>query len=170
MEFSNNEAKLSDNYECPKWLFNLLNNKFKFSADMACDSYNCKIKGSPLFDKGQNSLELDWSKWEGFKYVYPPFSKPYFQRFLKKAYDEYKKGGQIVMIVPLKTLSLDYYREIRAPLTYIVYPRVNFIFNGRKNLKPESIAILVYDPQLICNDIKFWDMMNVARKGKNEHN
>lgn len=139
-----NDQKLSDDYETPEWLFKILDKKFNFGADMACDSKNCKVKGSPLFDKDQFALEEDWSKWKGTKYVFPPFSKPYFARYLNKAHSEWMRGQESIVLAPLKTLSVEYFQDCKPPLVYVVYPRVRFLFNGSINQMADSICILAY--------------------------
>lgn len=146
-EFENYNQKLSDNYEMPTKLFNVLNNRFKFGADMACDSKNQKIKGSPLFDQGVSGLDVDWGKYEGTKYVFPPFSKPYFKHYLKKAHAEWKKGVESVVVVPIKTLTVNYFEDYRSPIIYILYPRISFIFNGFENSHADSVCLLHYSKE-----------------------
>lgn len=142
--FNSQDKKLSDDYETPSWFFKAMNEKFNFVADMACDSLNCKVKGSPLFDKNESGLHEDWSQWEGTKYVFPPFSKPYFSKYLKKARMEWEKGEESVVLVPLKTITVEYFQLVKSPLIYIVYPRIRFIFNGHINSAADSVALLHY--------------------------
>jgi hypothetical protein len=163
--YFSNEHKLADEYETPSWLFDILNEKFKFEVDLACDSKNCKIPGSPLFDKGFNALEESWSQWKGMKYVFPPFSKPFFNQYLLKAHDEWRKGHSSVVMAPIKTISVNYFQPIKSPIIYIIYPRIRFYFNGRENHAAESVCLLVYTAdkkENISPNIYFTDLKRYA--------
>ena len=157
--------KLSDDYETPDWFWRVLNDRFDFGADMACDSKNCKVKGSPLFDKGGNGLYEDWSKWNGTKYVFPPFSKPYFSKYIHKARLEWERGQESVVLAPQKTISVGYFQEAKPPLVYMVYPRIKFIFNGSMNEMAEAVCLLIYSNDFKIEDavtpkLKFLDLSN----------
>lgn len=136
--------KLSDDYETPPWLFKAMNERFNFAADMACDSTNCKVKGSPLFDKNESGLYEDWRQWKGTKYLFPPFSKPYFSKYLQKARDEWERGEESLVLVPVKTISVEYFQNVKSPLIYIVYPRIRFMYNGQTNVAADAVALLSY--------------------------
>jgi hypothetical protein len=158
-----NNQKLSDDYETPEWFWKILDKQFNFGADMACDSSNCKVKGSPLFDKGENGLYESWSKWEGMKYVFPPFSKPYFSKYIHKARMEWERGEESVVLAPLKTISVEYFQAAKSPLIYIVYPRIKFLFNGNINQMAESVCLLVYSNKYTIDsartpEIKYLDI------------
>lgn len=144
----NHEQKLADDYETPPWFFDLLQKQFKLTTDMACDSKNCKIEGSPMFDKGFDALEEDWSQFKGTKYVYPPFSKPYFSQFIQKAHQEWRKGESSIVLVPVKTISVDYFQSYKPPLIHLVYPRLKFLYNGRENHMAEAVCLLVYNAEV----------------------
>lgn len=170
-----NDQKLSDDYETPEWFWKILNKQFKFAADMACDSRNCKVAGSPLFDKDQNGLYEDWSKWKGMKYVFPPFSKPYFSKYIQKARLEWEKGEESVVLAPLKTISVEYFQSIKAPLIYVVYPRIKFMFNGSMNQMAESVCLLVYSNSYSIDnartpEIKYLDLSNYLPSNSGEKN
>jgi hypothetical protein len=166
-----NDQKLSDDYVTPDWFFQILNNEFDFGADMACDSRNCKVIGSPLFDKEEYSLEMDWGKWEGMKWVFPPFSKPYFSRFIQKARHEWEEGNESVILAPLKTISVEYFQNAKCPLIYVVYPKIRFIFNGHENQNAESVCLLVYSNEYRIDEartptIKYLDLSKYMPRQK----
>jgi len=152
----------ADDYETPDWFFKLLQKKFNIAVDIACDSHNCKIPGSPLFDQGFNALDADWSKFPGVKFCYPPFSKPFFGQFLQKAHNEWRNGEESIVIAPLKTVTVDYFQQYRAPKIHVIYPRLNFLYNGRGVDAADAVCVLHYDisvdgftvPNLFFLDVK----------------
>ncbi len=141
------DKNLADDYETPTWMMKFLIERFKLGTDIACDSKNCRIPGSPLSDEGFNALDADWGKYPGTKFCFPPFSKPYFSQFLQKAHREWKNGTPSIVLAPIKTVSVDYFQAVRAPKIHVIYPRLNFVFNGREVDAPDAICILDYD----CN-------------------
>lgn len=163
--YSYNHSKLeknpADDYCTPDWLFNEIKRLFDVKVDIAGDSLNSRIKGSPLNDQGFNALDADWSKYPGTKYCFPPFSKPYFGQFLNKAHQEWQNGESSILVAPIKTISVDYFQSVRSPIIHIIYPRVNFIFNAREVSAPDSICLLEYNANIeafVTPRIEFLDL------------
>jgi hypothetical protein len=155
------EKNIADDYSIPEWLFKFIKQKFDVKVDIAGDSTNSKIPGSPCFDKGFNALDAYWDKYEGTKYCFPPFSKPFFGQFLAKAHDEWQNGESTIFVAPLKTVSVDYFQSYRAPVIHVIYPRVNFIYNGKEVSNPDSICLLEYDAKIeefVTPKIEFLDL------------
>lgn len=164
-KYHGNEKNPADDYQSPDWLFKYLQSTFNIKVDIAGDSHNSKIKGSPLFDQGFDALEENWSQFPGTKYCYPPFSKPYFGQFLNKAHQEWRYGESTILIAPIKTLSVDYFQTVKAPIIHIIYPRVNFIYNGRETSNPDSICLLEYNAtieEFVTPIIKFVDLKTIV--------
>jgi hypothetical protein len=165
------DKNIADDYETPEWLFKFINSKFNLKVDITGDSTNSRIEGSPLYDKGFNALDADWSQFSGTKYCFPPFSKPYFGQFLSKAHYEWTQGESTILVAPIKTLSVDYFQAVKAPIIHIIYPRINFIYNGREIGAPDSICLLEYNasieefikPQIEFLDIKSFIPMSQKR-------
>lgn len=157
-KFDKNPA---DDYQTPDWLFREIKNMFDIKVDIAGDSNSSKIKGSPLFDHGFDALDADWSAFPGTKYCFPPFSKPYFGQFLSKAHEEWTYGESTILVAPIKTLSVDYFQPVKAPIIHIIYPRVNFIHENREVRAPDSICLLEYNASIeefVTPIIKFLDL------------
>lgn len=161
---SNTFKNMSDDYETPRWLMNIIIEKFNVKVDIAGDSINSKIKGSPLYDRSFNALDENWNQFKGTKFCYPPFTRPLFKHFLEKAHHEWSKGESSLVIVPLKTIAVDYFQHIKSPLIYIVYPRINFIYNGEETSYADSICLLHYDSEVksfVLPEIKLLDLKNL---------
>jgi len=158
---STHEKNPADDYQTPGWLFEYLREKFAITTDIAGDSVNSLVKGSPLYDKGFNALQEDWDQFQGTKFCFPPFSRPYFSQFLHKAHTEWQNGESTIFIAPLKTISVDYFQPVKAPVIHVIYPRLNFVFNGREVNAPDSICILHYDSKIerfVTPELKFLDL------------
>ena len=157
------EKNLADDYETPDWFFDIIKEKFNITVDIAGDSHNSKIKGSPLFDQGFDALDEDWCQFPGTKFCFPPFTKPFFNLFLQKAHREWKNGESSVVLAPLKTVSVNYFQNVRAPIIYVIYPRLNFMFNGREVINADSICILHYSTDVekfVVPNLHFLDLKN----------
>lgn len=160
-----NFKNIADEFETPPWLFSLIKNKFNVQTDICCNSENYLIDDSPLHNLGFNALENSWENYAGPIYCFPPFSKPHFRKFLTKAYKESKQGVEVVLLAPLKTLSVDYFQKIMPSHIFILYPRIHFnIDGGHHNGYPDSICIFYYDGKLENNSpiIKFVNVLDKA--------
>jgi hypothetical protein len=146
--YNNFEKNPADDYQTPDWLFKYIQKKFDVKVDIAGDQYNSRIPCSPLHDSGFNALDEDWGKFSGTKFCFPPFSKPYFSQFLAKAHKEWQNGESSLIIAPIKTVSVDYFQSVRCPKIFILYPRVNFLYNGREVNAPDSICLLHYNAEI----------------------
>lgn len=147
-DYNKFEKKHADDYRTPKWLITFIKSKYNITTDIACDSTNAITPDSPLYDRGFDALEESWSQFKGAKYCFPPFSKPNFSYFLAKAHNEWMKGETTAFLAPLKTISVSYFQNIKCPVIDIIYPRVNFIFNGKEVSYPDSVCVLHYDASI----------------------
>lgn len=76
-------TKSHDDWGTPKYLFDELNKEFNFDFDP------CPMRSS--FD----GLKCDWGK---SNFVNPPYSKKLKEAFVKKAFEESKKGSVCVCV------------------------------------------------------------------------
>ena len=154
----------ADDYETPNWLLKFIKERFNITVDIAGDAQSNRISGSPLYGSEFNALDADWSKFPGTKFCFPPFSKPFFSQFLSKAHEEWSRGESSIVLAPLKTIAVDYFQAVRAPIIHIVYPRVNFSFNGREVGAPDSICLLEYNASVeafVTPKIEFLDLKSL---------
>lgn len=85
----NRNIEHSDNWATPKWLYDCLNEEFKFEYDPC-----------PLFSPF-DGLAFDW---EGSNFINPPYSRQLKEAFVKKAVYESKYNGRLcVMLLPVST-------------------------------------------------------------------
>lgn len=78
----------NDHWATPKWLYNKLNQEFNFDFDP------CPLHAD--FD----GLSIEWGK---SNFINPPYNRKDKDMFIKKAYDEWKKGKTCVLLIPSAT-------------------------------------------------------------------
>ena len=85
-----------DDWATPKELYDLLDQEFYFDFDPC-----------PLHPKF-NGLEIEW---KNRNFVNPPYSQKLKEAFIRKAFEESKKGKLCVMLLPVST-STKIFHEI----------------------------------------------------------
>lgn len=132
-------SKKSDEWETPKWLFDLLDKEFHFDCDSAATAENSKCGDSWL----QNSLE---DSWVGFEYkrffLNPPYSK--IGAFIKKAYEESLKGAVVVCLIPCRTDTRYWHNYVmKAHEIRLIQGRLKF--GDSKNSAPFPSCVVIFD-------------------------
>jgi len=123
----------SDKWATPQKLYDELNNEFKFNFDP------CPI----TWKEGDlDGLSIDWGS---STFCNPPYSK--VELWIKKAYDEWKKGKKIVMLINAITDTKAFHEYIynKAELRFIK-GRISFIdpnnpTKKQPNVKPSMLVI-----------------------------
>lgn len=107
-----------DNWATPKDLYDEWNKEFNFDFDP------CPLNAN--FD----GLKVEWGK---SNYVNPPYNRIDKPKFINKAFEEYKKGKLVVMLLPVAT-STKQFHEIILPFAEIrfIKGRIKFVENGIK--------------------------------------
>lgn len=119
----NRNLNHSDDWETPSYIFDPLNEEFNFDFDP------CPINST--FD----GLEMDWGK---RNFINPPYSRKLKEAFIRKAFEESKKGKLCVMLLPVSTSTVIFHEVIygNAEIRFI-RRRIKFI--GR-NTKGEEVS------------------------------
>ena len=128
----------SNHWATPKALYDQLNKEFNFDFDPC-----------PLHSKF-DGLQISWGS---RNYVNPPYDKINKPKFINKAYEEYKKGKLVVMLLPVAT-STKQFHEIIAPNCEIrfIKKRVKFCGVNTKGQYTETSAgkhdsmIIIFNP------------------------
>ena len=123
----------SDKWATPQKLYDELNNEFKFNFDPCPITWK---EGDP------DGLSIDWGS---STFCNPPYSK--VALWIKKAYDEWKKGKKIVMLINAITDTKAFHEYIynKAELRFIK-GRISFIdpnnpTKKQPNVKPSMLVI-----------------------------
>lgn len=93
----------SDNWQTPPNLAAVLQAEFKFDVEVCAAEGNRAIPKIPYMglDNGMDALKVDWGNPGDMCYCNPPYSM--LKPFIMRAMDQYKKGREIVMLVPAYT-------------------------------------------------------------------
>ena len=118
-----------DDWETPKYLYDKLNEIYKFTLDVAASDYNAKC--SNYFSIKENALK---QKWSGRVFCNPPYGRN-MKDWIKKASDEAKNCEVIVMLIPART-DTSYFHDY-------IYKKQNVtveFLRGRLKFEDKGIA------------------------------
>lgn len=115
-----------DDWATPKELYNKLNQEFNFDFDP------CPL--NPTF----NGLEIDWKE---RNFVNPPYSK--VKDWVKKCYEEYKKGKLIVLLIFSRT-DTKYFHEFIYPYAELRFIKGRLKFNDVKGSAPFPSMLCIF--------------------------
>lgn len=87
----------SDHWKTPDDLYNKLNDEFDFDFDP------CPLHSDV------DGLSIDWGD---RNFINPPYSRKLKEAFIRKAYDESKKGKLCVMLLPVSTSTVIFHDVI----------------------------------------------------------
>lgn len=148
-------SKNKDDWRTPQKLFDDLNAEFNFGLDAAADKENSKC-GPSYCDKIGNGLSVDWHYHSRGLPIWlnPPYSDN--KNFIKKAYEESRRGATVVCLIPSRTdtqwwhdyiMKADQIRFFRGRLYFddavwpAPFPSCIVIFRNHNGLLPMISAI-----------------------------
>ena len=120
-------SSLRLDWQTPKAVYQILDAEFGFNFD-PCPS-------NPRFD----GLKVEWG---AVSFVNPPYGKE-IGKWCKKAYEEYKKGKIVVMLIPSRT-DTKWWHEYIMEATEIRFVKGRLKFDGAKNSAPFPSAIIIF--------------------------
>lgn len=138
-------SRKSDEWETPQWLFDKLNEGYKFTFDAAATSKNSKCGGS-YGDAIGDSLTLNWSYHSqgGNIWLNPPYSK--IGAFIKKAYEEaFKNGIFVVCLIPSRT-DTRWWHDYVMKAGEIIFIKGRLKFGDSANSAPFPSCIVIFYP------------------------
>ena len=97
---SEKNGSKNDNWETPEYIYIPLNEEFKFDFDPCPLNHDLNL---------WDGLEIDWKE---SNFVNPPYSYPLKDLFIKKAYEEWKKGKTCVLLIPTATDTKSFHKYI----------------------------------------------------------
>ena len=138
-----------DEWETPKWLFDLLDQEFHFQVDAAATNQNSKC-GMRYFN---DALVLaNWGTLGASRFwLNPPYSAAKIYAFMQKAYEESLKGALVVCLVPVSgdrwwidfALKAQEIRYIRGRVKFVGYDVDGNPVNGSPMF---SSCVVIFDP------------------------
>lgn len=143
---------IDDKWETPRWLFDLLNQEFRFSLDAAASGINFKCNG--YCDQLGDGLKIYWyyHSCGGAIYLNPPYSK--IAEFIKKAYEESLKGATVVCLIPART-DTAYWHDYCMKAAEIRFIRGRLKFENPEVAKSgsapfPSVVVIFSEPPRQC--------------------
>ena len=127
----------TDLWETPQWLFDKLNNTYKFGLDVCADPSNAKCDN--YYTPEQDGLAQQWS---GVCWCNPPYGRE-IGKWLKKAYESSLNGAALVCcLVPARTDTAWWHDYcMQGEITFL---RGRLKFGGHKNSAPFPSAIVIF--------------------------
>ena len=125
------------NWSTPQAFFDMLDNYFNFELDVCASIGNNKCLH--YFDEADNGLEQDWKK---VNWLNPPYGKE-IGNWIKKAYEESKKGNITVLLVPSRT-DTKWFQDYCFKYGEVIFIKGRLKFGGSKNSAPFPSAIVIF--------------------------
>lgn len=123
-------TSMSDHWKTPVSLYKKLDAEFHFDFDP------CPFNESPEFD----GLKIEWGK---RSFCNPPYSN--WQVWVKKGYEESRKGKIVVLLIASRTDTVAFHDIILPYATEIRFLRGRLKFNDTKQAAPFASAIIIFD-------------------------
>ncbi|KKN40572.1 hypothetical protein LCGC14_0732080 [marine sediment metagenome] len=123
-------TSLNQDWRTPKRIYEELNKEFKFKFD-PCPS-NAKFNG----------LEIEWKK---SNYCNPPYTTKIQNAFVKKAWEESRKGKLCVLLLPVRTSSKRWQKYILPYATEIRFLAGRLKFNDGTGGSTFCSAVVIFD-------------------------
>ena len=129
----------SSEWETPQWLYDKLWKKYRFVLDPCCTYENCKCRA--MFTKKDDGLSKNWAEY-GNVFMNPPYGREIY-KWVKKAYEEAKKGITVVCLLPSRT-DTKWWHEYVMRSQEIRFIRGRLKFQGAKYNAPFPSAVVVF--------------------------
>ena len=132
----------NQSWETPQELFNLLNEEFSFDVDLAGNKSNAKCPN--FISKEQDALKQEWNGVCWLNHPYGGNKENSLKNWVKKSYEESRKGGCIVvMLIPART-NTEWWHEYCMKAKEIRLVRGRPKFKGNIHGLPQPLAIIIF--------------------------
>lgn len=116
-------------WRTPKAFYEKLDMEFKFDFDP------CPV------DPDFNGLEIEWG---GANFVNPPYKTKMQDAFIRKGFEEWKKGKTVVFLVPARTDTRRFHEIFLPHASEIRFIQGRLKFDEHKNPAPFPSMIVVF--------------------------
>lgn len=96
-----------EDWETPNWLFEELNEKYRFEYDLFANEANALCER--YFSEENSAFENEWGR---VNFANPPYSTAVQNRVFKRAWEEMAKGKTTVLLVPARTDTKRFHRYV----------------------------------------------------------
>jgi len=126
-------------WETPRWLFDRLNKKFKFTLDPCATPQNAKCKR--YYTKKEDGLKQPW---HGRVFVNPPYGRE-VSKWVRKAWEEVEEGNAefVVMLLPART-DTSWFHNYCLKYGKIKFLRGRLKFSGTSSSAPFPSMLILF--------------------------
>ena len=121
----------------PQDFFDKLNDEFRFTLDAAAIQENAKC--DRFFTPEDDGLS---QMWDGVVWCNPPYCRQ-TGKWVKKAYEESKKGATVVMLLPCRP-DVSWFHDYILGKAEIRFIRGRLKFGGSSNSAPFPSMVVVF--------------------------
>ena len=130
----------TNEWETPKVFFDKLNDEFHFTLDPCCTTLTAKCK--KYYTASEDGLIQDWNS--NVVFMNPPYGG-HTGDWIKKAYEESKKGAVVVCLIVSSTDRSYWHDYIFPYAAQIRFLRGRIKFGTAKSTAPFASAIIIFD-------------------------
>lgn len=145
--------KSKDEWQTPLWLFEKLDEEFKFDLDPAATEDNHLTWA--YMTKKENGLAYNWF---GSVFVNPPYSR--MKEWVKKGYEEAQLPPvkRVVMLIAARTDTQAWWNFIRHGEVRFLPGRLKFEHpNGARHSAPFPSAVVIFGRDIEAKTV-YWDI------------
>jgi phage N-6-adenine-methyltransferase len=145
-------GKSKQDYRTPQDVITAVKRRFgieSFLVDLAADAKNAHT--FLYFDEAHDSLTQAWGGLFGgfhnheYGWLNPPFS--HITPWVKKSYEESRKGARILVLIPASTGS-NWWKDHVHGKAFVLLLNGRITFEGCQDPYPKDCALLVYGPDV----------------------
>ena len=139
-------ASKDHDWRTPDWLFEELDQKYRFDLDAAASEANSKC--SQFLTKEDNALEMRW--WPGSRvFINPPYGRA-VGKFVYKSLDQ-SRCGRLVVLLTFARTDTSWWQDCVPHAAEVIFIRGRLRFNrgqGKSGAAPAPSAIIVFSPHV----------------------
>lgn len=147
------QTSKTQNWETPKWLFDLLDEEFNFDLDVCATDDNTLCEY--YFTEEENGLEQEW--W-GVAWCNPPYGSQ-AKFWVEKAYKEAEKGNcTVVLLIASRTDTRYFWDYVRHGEVRFLKRRLKFGGNDGKYSAPFPSVVVVFRKGALESSTVYWEV------------
>jgi site-specific DNA-methyltransferase (adenine-specific) len=140
----NRFASKKQDWETPDSIWLPLAEEFPFNLDVAASDKNHLLE--QYITEEQDAMKTEWGS--HVCWLNPPYGKGYpLSAWVKRGYEESKKGAIVVMLIPSRT-NTNWFHEICLKHGEVRFLKGRPKFGGAKHGLPQPLCIVIFRPQL----------------------
>ncbi|HET7552166.1 MAG TPA: DNA N-6-adenine-methyltransferase [Gemmatimonadaceae bacterium] len=141
VEVYHRPVPLRTDYETPVSTFAPLDAEFRFTLDVCATAENAKC--ARYFTPEDDGLSREWDRDGGACWMNPPYGRE-IGAWMRKAWEESRRGAVVVCLVPARTDSAWWHDYAMRGEIRFIRGRIRFV--GTRYSAPFPCAVVVFRP------------------------